>query len=172
MLFRSISLTSEPGKGSSFEILLPASQERADVEEHHSTGRSLKGLTVLMMDDDEVILRVGQNILQRLGCEPLVARDGEEAARIFKREKELQGTIDLFILDLTIPGASGGKDALLLLRNIDPQVRALISSGYSNDPVMVHYGSHGFNGCIVKPYKIEEMEEALLLALEDNEETG
>ncbi|HEX9830720.1 MAG TPA: response regulator, partial [Thermodesulfobacteriota bacterium] len=96
-----------------------------------------------------------------IGCEVEFAIDGQEAIELYKRARESEKSFDAVILDLTVPGAMGGKDAMKILLQIDPDVRAIVSSGYSNDPVMTEFSEYGFSGVVAKPYKIDELSEAL-----------
>jgi CheY-like chemotaxis protein len=113
------------------------------------------------MDDDEIILSTIMEIFDYLGYEGETARDGKEAIEKYKKRLQEKKPYDVVIMDLTIPGGMGGREAIKLLRAIDPRVRALVSSGYSNDPVMAEYEHYGFNGLIAKPYKIEDLADAI-----------
>ena len=85
------------------------------------------------------------------------ARDGEEAVELYERELRRSRPFDAVILDLTVPGGMGGKDAVKRLRALDPAVKAIVSSGYCNDPVMASYRDHGFRGVIAKPYNVDDL---------------
>ena len=90
-----------------------------------------------------------------------MARDGEETVHLYRRALEQGERYDVVILDLTVPGAMGGKETLDKLREIDPDVKAIVSSGYSNDPIMSDYKNYGFTGVVAKPYNIQNLSEAL-----------
>jgi CheY-like chemotaxis protein len=109
------------------------------------------------MDDEEVVLEVVGNMVARLGYEVEFARDGGEAIERFVQAHGSGQAFAGVILDLTVPGGMGGKETLARLLEIDPQVKAVVSSGYSDDPIMAGFQKYGFSGVIAKPYKIEEL---------------
>ena len=156
-----ITVDSDLGVGTTFVIYLPAS-EKEIFEKVKREGKTLlvKG-KILVMDDDEVVREIVGEMLYHIGCEVEFATDGREAIELYKRARESEKSFDAVILDLTVPGAMGGKDAMKILLQIDPDVRAIVSSGYSNDPVMTEFSEYGFSGVVAKPYKIDELSEAL-----------
>ncbi len=91
------------------------------------------------------------------------AKDGDEGFDLYRSAKDSGSPYTAVILDLTIPGAMGGRETLRRLIEIDPEVRAIVSSGYSNDPVMSNYKSYGFRGVVVKPYSPEQLSQTLEL---------
>ncbi|MBW1728942.1 MAG: response regulator, partial [Deltaproteobacteria bacterium] len=95
------------------------------------------------------------------GYEVALARDGAEAIEIYKLAKDSGNPFNVVIMDLTVPGCMGGREAVEKLREIDPGVKAVVSSGYNNDPVMVDFKKYGFSGVIAKPYKFAELSEVL-----------
>ena len=101
------------------------------------------------------------HILRRAGYEVAFAADGAEAIELYTKSHDAGQPFDGVIMDLTIPGGMGGKEAIKRLREIDPQVRALVSSGYSNDLVMANFRDYGFSGRVAKPYEVEELHQAL-----------
>jgi CheY-like chemotaxis protein len=109
------------------------------------------------MDDDERVRRITGAMLQQLGYDVEFARNGEEAIERYRREKESGKRIDVVILDLTVQGGIGGEKALKKLREIDPEIKAVISSGYADDPVIKNFRAYGFLGAIAKPYTIEKL---------------
>lgn len=153
----------EEGKGTSFTIVLPASLEEAFVQknvEKKVTKKKTKA-QILIMDDEEFILNVISKMLVKLGYSVLCAHDGSEAMDIYIEKFKAGNKIDLVIFDLTIPGAMGGKEALENLLKVDPDIKAIVSSGYSNDSVMAEYQKIGFVDILPKPYTIEMLEDIL-----------
>jgi len=150
-----ITIDSELGKGTIVEIYLPAILEKKEEK-----ALKAEGLNILVMDDEEIVLSVLEEMLKALGHKVKTARNGEEAIDLYKRER-----FDLVILDLTVPAGMGGKETMERLLEIDPNVKAIVSSGYSNDPIMSEYEKHGFKAVIAKPYGIEELKEAIDKAL-------
>jgi len=157
-----VEVESEPGRGTTFTVWLPASHERPNVPTTNSPApfSPLKG-RVLFMDDDETIQRMSAKIISRLGLEVDLARDGQQAVQMYKDALAAGKRYDLVIMDLTIPGGMGGKEAVSILRAIDPAVKAIVSSGYSSDPVLADFRAHGFSGMVAKPYAIKELIQTL-----------
>lgn len=116
---------------------------------------------ILLMDDEQIILDVTNEVLTFLGYEVSFAKDGVAAVDLYKREMESGAPFDIVILDLSIPEGMGGKDAIRKLRELDPGVKAIVSSGYANDPVVMDYATYGFAGRLTKPYKITDMKATL-----------
>jgi CheY-like chemotaxis protein len=116
---------------------------------------------VLLVDDEEIILDVSREVLQFLGYEAAFAREGMAAIELYKQEKEAGRPFDLVIIDLTIPDGMGGRETIERLRSYDPGVKAVVSSGYANDPVVQDFASCGFSGRLTKPYRINEMKALL-----------
>lgn len=116
---------------------------------------------VLLMDDEQIILDVTLEMLRFLGYDVTFALDGTAALGLYKQEKEAGAPFDLVILDLSVQEGLGGKDAIALLKAYDPAVKAIVSSGYSNDPVVQNFMQYGFSGSLSKPYKINDLKEIL-----------
>ena len=104
-------------------------------------------------------------MLGQLGHETVPAKNGEEAIQLYKESLASGKPIDLAIMDLTIPGGMGGKEAMQEILVINPAAKALVSSGYSNDPIMANCKDFGFCGAIVKPYQLLELKKAICQAL-------
>jgi PAS domain S-box-containing protein len=152
-----IAVESEMGKGTTFRIYMPASHEEL-VESEDREVRLKKGSgKILVMDDDEAIREVTEKILMELGYEVGSASDGAETIALYRNAAQSGRPFDAVIMDLTIPGGMGGKEAIRQLLRIDPQVSAIVSSGYSNDPIMSEYEKYGFRGVATKPYRIEKL---------------
>ena len=120
---------------------------------------------VLVMDDEEFIRSLVAEMLVKFGYETTLAADGTEAITIYRQAMESGHPFDAVILDLTVPGGVGGKETIEILTTIDKNVKAIVSSGYSNDPVMSNYRAHGFSYSVKKPYVIKELVEALQIVL-------
>lgn len=116
---------------------------------------------VLLMDDEQIILDVTLEVLRFLGYDVMFAPDGTAALELYKQEKEAGAPFDLVILDLSVSEGLGGKDAIALLKAYDSAVTAIVSSGYSNDPVVQNFMQYGFSGRLSKPYKINDLKEIL-----------
>jgi PAS domain S-box-containing protein len=152
-----IAVDSEMGKGTTFRIYMPASHEEL-VESEDREARLKKGAgKILVMDDDEAIRKVTEKILMELGYEVSCASDGAETIALYQDAARSGRPFDALIMDLTIPGGMGGKEAIQQLLSIDPQVTAIVSSGYSNDPIMSDFKKFGFRGVATKPYSIEKL---------------
>jgi len=167
-----ISVDSCPGEGSRFRIYLPASfQENKEEKKEKNVYYGGQG-KVLVMDDEKKIRDVAGEMLSVLGYESDFARDGAEALDMYIQNLEEGKPFDLVIMDLTIPGGMGGKETIKRLLKIDPKVKAIVSSGYSNDPVMSYYREYGFSGVVSKPYKIEELAEVISKFLHSKRENA
>ncbi len=112
---------------------------------------------ILIMDDEEYVRETAGEILNHAGYQVGVACDGSEALDIYARAKESGEPYDAVILDLTIPGGMGGKEAVQRLLTIAPEAKAIVSSGYAHGQIMACYREHGFKGMITKPYQAEEL---------------
>ena len=162
-----IDVQSELGKGTTFHVCLPAT-EWAETIRKEKKKRILKGKgKILLMDDEESILRITGKLLKTLNYEAEFVRSGEEAIEHYRNARANGKSFDAVIMDLTIPDGMGGKEAIQRLLEIDPQARGIVSSGYSNDPILAEYEKYGFKGVVTKPFTVEDLSEALAQVLGD-----
>ena len=113
------------------------------------------------MEDGELLRKACGELLQHLGCQVSFARDGAAAVRLCREAAENGEKFDVVIMDLTIPGGSGGLETIARLQLLDPAVKAIVSSGYSNAPVITDYKEYGLCRFISKPYRLKELSAAL-----------
>jgi DNA-binding NtrC family response regulator len=113
------------------------------------------------MDDEEMIRDLGHRILSRLEYDPELAVDGNEAIEMYQKAMDSGKPFEIVILDLTVKGGLGGKDAVKKILKMNPHAKVIVSSGYSDDPVMTEFREYGFIGALPKPYKIKDMIEIL-----------
>jgi len=156
-----IDVESEPGKGSTFNIYLPASVELSSIKPD-ITPKIPKGQgKILIMDDEEFILKIAGKLLKNMGYTVECASKGEEALELYKNAIGQSQPFDLVIFDLTVKGGMGGAETITKLLEIDPDVKAIASSGYSDDPVMETPTNFGFAASLSKPYSINKMTEMI-----------
>lgn len=162
-----INVNSEVGAGTTFEIYLPATGKRSTVV-RRAGRRAQRGKgKILLMDDEEIIRKVAGTLLRHLGYDVEFALEGSEMVEKYKDARKSGAPFDAVIMDLTIPGGLGGKDAIKRILEIDPRVKAIVSSGYFNDTIMSNYRKYGFKGVVAKPYEIDELSETLQKILDD-----
>jgi len=166
-----ITADSKLGAGTTFYIYLPAittgetkqsEPSKKELRNHKKEGR------ILLMDDEKIVRHALSRMLERLGYTVEPVTEGEEALAQYKEKLGTEQSFDAVILDLTVPGGMGGKETIKKLTELDPNVKALVSSGYSNDPVLANYKDYGFKGIIIKPYDSEELSKAVNKLLEEN----
>jgi len=160
-----IAARSEPGVGTTFDFYLPVAEARPapPVESEQSvvggTGR------ILLMDDDETVRKAVREVLELLGYQVACSSDGEQALAAYREAMVAGAPFDVVIMDLTVPGGMGGQRALERLIQIDPGARAIVTSGYANDPVMAGYAEYGFVGKVAKPVRVRELADTVRRAL-------
>lgn len=161
-----ITVQSEPGRGTRFEIFLPASTQ--PVEEGMACQQvpvaSGHG-SILIMDDEPGVRTMLARMLERLGYQVTATAEGAEAVQSYSEAQQQGRPIDLVILDLTVPGGMGGEQAFRQILALDPGARGVVSSGYSDNPVMANFKSHGFVAALPKPFGIDQLGETLAQVL-------
>ncbi len=156
-----IDVQSELGVGTTFSVYLPASSTHVvhptppDITPSTGTG------TILVMEDEESLRDVIGNALGHYGYDVAFAQNGDEAIAVYHQHKDAGQPFDVVIMDLTIPGGMGGKETVAKLLAIDPDAKAIIASGYANDPIMTAFKEYGFCGCITKPYEAHDLHKIL-----------
>ena len=160
-----VTVDSYPGEGATFNVYLPVSEVAQDTgvevrkdpqpQETPETGK------ILVMDDELAVREVCGKMLEHLGYDAYYAKDGQEALEKYKSAKVSDEPFDVVIMDLTIPGGMGGVETIEALLNYDPDVRAIVSSGYSTSPVMANYKEYGFLGVVSKPYQLTGLQQEI-----------
>jgi len=163
-----IKVESELEKGAEFKIYLPASDEQPTLGRDISQEVVDIGGKILVMDDEEGIRVALGEMLNHLGYEVDFAIEGTQAVEKYIKARNSGRVYDLLIMDLNVSVGLGGREAMSRIIEIDPNVKALVSSGYSNDPVMSDHKKYGFTGIINKPYKMEELSRKVREAIMKN----
>ncbi len=157
-----ITIESKLGVGTTLQVYLPASMEPIPAVEEVAAEACVAGAgRVLVMDDEEVVRDLLRSELTGIGYEVELASVGAETIKKYANAKETGQPFAAVILDLTVPGGMGGKETIKKLLEIDPDVKAIVSSGYSTDPIMTDFVKYGFKGVVVKPYRTSELEQVL-----------
>lgn len=149
-----LDVQSRPGAGTLFSLYLPAAEQRHARAPRLKTALPAGSGRILIMDDEVQIQHVACRMLALLGYEAECASDGESAVERYRAALAERRPFDVVVLDLTVPGAMGGRECLSALKALDPGVKAIASSGYATDPIMTNPQRHGFLGMIAKPYEI------------------
>lgn len=156
-----ITVETEEGKGSLFHVYLPAKVDAVPKNAVRNGDLPPGKRRILVMDDDEFIRDVCGHILQALGYDVFSAIDGAEALYLYWISRESGTPCDAVIMDPTIVGVMEGREAIQKQLEFDPDAKAIVSSGYPNDPVIAHYEQCGFKGAVAKPYRMKDLGEVL-----------
>ncbi len=156
-----ILIDSKLGQGTQVRVLLPAVVEHRPAQTRTDGIRAVRGARVLVMDDEEMLLAMAKNLLTRMGHEVALAPDGPTAINLQKQALATGKPFQVAILDLTIPGGVGGREVVKILRQQDPHLKAIVSSGYAGDPAIADFSSYGFVDTLLKPYTIQALQDVL-----------
>ena len=164
-----LTVCSRLGVGTTFHVLLPASEAASDAVEPVCSQKTppmqkkpVSGQgKILVMDDEAMIREMTGNMLGHLGYDADFAEAGQEAVRKYQAAMDACVPYDAVILDLTIKGGMGGQETIKMLQEIDPAVKAIVSSGYSDSPVIANYERYGFCDVVAKPYEMVEFSQKL-----------
>ncbi len=155
-----VTVKSVPGAGATFTFYVPSNgvpdeQKKAEPEAPEASRK------ILVMDDDPMVRKLALEMLTSLGYHAVCAEDGNEAISLFRKAQADGRPFDGLLLDLTIPGGRGGMEILQEIRKINPEIKAIVSSGYATDPVMTRYSNFGFDQVLQKPYRMNELAEVM-----------
>jgi PAS domain S-box-containing protein len=161
-----ITVNSELGQGTIFSILLPAIPGYVPEPKKQDDIRQIDAKKILIMDDDQTVREIAASMLALIGCSIDEATNGKDAIALYIKAQQNNTPFDIVIMDLTIPGGMGGKEAIAALLAVDPNARVVVSSGYANDPIMANYKEYGFCGVLPKPFKMDDLKRALASVIE------
>jgi two-component system cell cycle sensor histidine kinase/response regulator CckA len=152
-----------PGEGTTFEVSLPAAAVGEEASRRQDTAAPEGGeaIKVLVVDDEDMVRTILVRMLERLGYSGVPCGSGKEAITLFREAAERGEPFDVVITDLTMPGGLGGIETTAALREIDGEVKVVVSSGYSDDPAVAKFGDYGFTASVKKPYTLEALRETL-----------
>ena len=153
----SLVATSEPGTGTTFTITLPATEAPVAKPRESEQRRPELDAKVLVMDDMDAIRMFTHRALSRAGCEVLESDDGARAVELYREALESGSRVDVVVMDLTVPGGMGGLAAAEAIREIDPEARIIVTSGYAENDVMADHRRHGFAARLPKPYRLNDL---------------
>ena len=164
-----INVDSQLAKGTTFTLYLPVSESRQSTKTRQPAAERAaikQTAKILVMDDEEMICTIVKQMLEKSGFSVKTASDGKQAIEMYKQALDAGKPFAVVIMDLTIPGGIGGKEAIKDILEIDPEARCIVSSGYADDPVMANYDEYGFSGIVAKPYTKSKLLEVLHRVLE------
>ncbi len=160
-----IAVTSKPEEGTAFTLYLPILAEKAHTAKIEQTAFSSSSNRVLIMEDEIHVRTLERAFLEELGFEVTETGDGQEAIDRYKEALLLNNRFGLVILDLTVRDGMGGQLTMEELLKEDPSVKAIITSGYVDEPVVEHYKDYGFQGALGKPFSLEEFGEMVKMVI-------
>jgi len=160
-----LGISSPPEGGTTVDVLLPAIPAETEPADKTEPSGSVKGARILVMDDEEIVRDVARELLTTIGCVVDTAGDGRAAVELFQAARDEGAPYAAVILDLTVPDGMGGIDTLAALKEIDPAVSAIVSSGYADDPAMARYRDYGFCDVMAKPYHAEDLSAVIFRVL-------
>ncbi len=155
------------GVGSTFHVYLPAFPDRIRREPGYPAATARGSDRILIVDDEEMIRDVASRMLRSEGYDTECAQDGQISLVLYAKAQKSGKPFDAVIPDLTIPGGLGGKETIQRLLEMDPRARAIVSSGYSSDPIMARFREYGFKGVAAKPYSIKTLSSAVHAVLQE-----
>lgn len=158
-----VSVESAPGTGTTFHLYLPALEQTLmkDTDQPENRKNQLGKGRLLFLDDEPLVRQTARDILEFLGYQVDLCEDGTDALRLYQEAMETGRPYAVVFMDLTIPGGMGGKTAMKKLLEIDPDVKGIVTSGYSNDPILAYYREYGFCGVVEKPFSLDALSEIL-----------
>ncbi len=156
-----ITVETAPGQGTTIHLYLPAVTPAAGHKVQATTEEDGQGPRILIMDDEPGVIQVASKFLGLSGYRVDSAPNGESTIAAFQAARQAGDPYAVIIIDLAIPSGMGGKETIAALREIDPQVKAVVSSGYIDEPAITDYAAHGFNAALVKPYGLRELQETI-----------
>jgi PAS domain S-box-containing protein len=160
-----IQVSSKLGSGTKFRVSLPARRDLASDPSPSPEGPRVSG-RVLIMDDEAMVMRIAERVLQNGGYQTQGAANGEAAVAAYRAAFTGGQRFDVVILDLTVPGGMGGREAAAKILAVDPTARLIVSSGYSEDAVMAEFRRHGFCAVLPKPYNAQQLCDAVQTVLQ------
>ena len=165
-----VTVESVLGRGTCISLYFPASPDKGTELPPVSSVRKKGTGKILVMDDEESIRMLASEMLQACGYYYEMAKNGEEALRLYQEAQNVDQPFSAVILDLTVPGGLGGKETMDQLLQIDPDVKAVVTSGYSNDPIMSKYRTFGFQAVMTKPYTLLELSDVMYRMVMESED--